>query len=91
MEISTSQREESEGGMKKRVISIIIMLAFMFVTYVEAMGSEPDQISMTLDEYLETSDEAWFLTGKKEYYVQAMMVSGYGGVKRMTCEEAVNT
>ena len=30
---------------------------------------------MTLEEYLETSEENWFLTGKKEYTVHAMMVS----------------
>nr|SIP63286.1 hypothetical protein [uncultured bacterium] len=33
------------------------------------------QVSMTLEEFLEKSEEEWFLTGKKEYRVQAMMVS----------------
>lgn len=35
----------------------------------------PGQIAMTLEEYLEKGGEAWFLTGKKKYAVQAMMVS----------------
>ena len=30
---------------------------------------------MSLQEYLETSEEPWFLTGKKKYTVQGMMVS----------------
>ena len=33
------------------------------------------QNSQTLEEYLESSREKWFLTGKKKYTVQAMMVS----------------
>ena len=35
----------------------------------------PDQAVMTLEEYLEQGGGEWFLTGKKEYRVQAMMVS----------------
>lgn len=34
-----------------------------------------DQITMSLDEYLKTGGQDWFLTGKKEYPVQGMMVS----------------
>ena len=33
------------------------------------------QAALTLEEYLERGGEAWFLTGKKEYGVQAKMVS----------------
>ena len=33
------------------------------------------QKSQSLEEYLESSSEKWFLTGKKKYTVQAMMVS----------------
>ena len=33
------------------------------------------QQSQSLEEYLESSREKWFLTGKKKYTVQAMMVS----------------
>ena len=32
------------------------------------------QIDMSLEEYLEQGGEKWFLTGKREYTVQAMMV-----------------
>ena len=35
----------------------------------------PNQKSLSLEEYLETGGEKWFLTGKKKYTVQAMMVS----------------
>lgn len=37
--------------------------------------SEPMQKALSLEAYLEESDEAWFLSGKKEYALQAMMVS----------------
>ena len=35
----------------------------------------PDQTPMTLEEYLKISKEEWFLTGKKEYSIQGMVVS----------------
>lgn len=34
-----------------------------------------EQKTLSLSEYLEESNENWFLTGKKEYTIQAMMVS----------------
>jgi len=37
--------------------------------------STAQQQTMPLDEYLDKSGEEWFLTGKKDYAVQAMMVS----------------
>ena len=45
--------------------------------YDETPGIETtaDQETMTLEEYLERSNGAWFPTGKKEYTVNAMMVS----------------
>ena len=36
----------------------------------------PEQTVLTLEEYLAQGRETWFLTGKKEYTVQAEMVSG---------------
>jgi photosystem II stability/assembly factor-like uncharacterized protein len=36
----------------------------------------PEQTVLTLEEYLAQGRETWFLTGKKEYAVQAEMVSG---------------
>jgi len=38
-------------------------------------AEEQDQKQMSLSEYLSETNENWFLTGKKEYMVQAMMVS----------------
>ena len=67
--------------MKKRVISIVFtlttILVFVLGACVSIYGNEngAEQVSMTLDEYLETGGQAWFLTGKREYPVQAMMVS----------------
>ncbi len=71
--------------MKKR-ISFILVLLILLSVFLSACASaettEPcvateaaDQITMTLDEYLERGGEAWFLTGKQQYAVQAMMVS----------------
>ena len=42
-------------------------------------NGEQDQKHLSLSEYLSETDENWFLTGKKEYTIQAMMVS-----KKMT-------
>ena len=39
-------------------------------------GFTPEQTVMTLEEYLDKGGEDWFLTGKKEYSIQGMMVSG---------------
>lgn len=41
----------------------------------DARGDQ-GQKSLSLGAYLEQTDESWFLTGKKEYTIQAMMVSG---------------
>ena len=40
-----------------------------------SVSEQPSQKVMTLAEYLDEGEEEWFLTGKKEYSVQAMMVS----------------
>ena len=39
------------------------------------MTEASDPVSMTFGEYLEQGGESWFLTGKRQYAVQAMMVS----------------
>ena len=57
--------------MMKRIILILLILLLPL-----AAGNAAIQKSMNLAEYLEQTDEAWFLTGKKAYPVQAMMVSG---------------
>ena len=60
----------------------LIMISTIVVTVVAAItlsrcdaNKEQDQKSMSLNEYLEETSENWFLTGKKKYTVQAMMVS----------------
>ncbi len=65
------------------------MLFLMHILFVVAAGglalylrrhlvntdSKPNQKHQSLKEYLENSTENWFLTCKKKYTVQAMMVS----------------
>ena len=43
--------------------------------HVSNTDSAPSQKSESLEEYLKNSTENWFLTGKKKYTIQAMMVS----------------
>ena len=40
-----------------------------------AQPAAEEQVHMTLEEYLGRENEMWFLTGKKAYSIQAMMVS----------------
>ena len=71
--------------MKKSTSSILvlcILLSVILSSFSSAETTEPsimtkasDQVSMTFDEYLEQGGEDWFLTGKRQYAVQAMMVS----------------
>lgn len=55
----------------------MIAIAALAAITVSGCGAseEQDQKQMTLSEYLSDTNENWFLTGKKEYTVQAMMVS----------------
>ena len=60
----------------------LLMISTIVVTVAAAItlsrcdaNKEQDQKSMSLSEYLEETSENWFLTGKKKYTVQAMMVS----------------
>ncbi len=66
-------------GVKIFIMLILaaLMAFFVFPSYADDGDVEyaPGQKIMTLEEYLEKSDEEWFLTGKNEYTVQAMMVS----------------
>lgn len=68
--------------MKKRIcfqtlpVMSMIVAAMAFLAFFSCNACEDlDQKSISLREYLEQTDENWFLTGKKEYTVQAMMVS----------------
>ena len=72
-----------EAEMEKRFQSIILLVICLLLTaaVVPACAESqdiryaPGQTVLTLEEYLAQGHEAWFLTGKKEYAVQAMMVS----------------
>ena len=61
------------------VLSILVVL--LAVMLLPSCAQKPDnevvsvQASMTVEDYLQQSKETWFLTGKKEYSIQAMMVS----------------
>ena len=56
--------------MKKIMLTVLILLLPL------AAGTAALQKTMSLAEYLKQSNEAWLLTGKKAYPVQAMMASG---------------
>ena len=45
------------------------------VSNTDSAPDQKDQKSLSLEEYLKNSTENWFLTGKKKYTIQAMMVS----------------
>ena len=60
---------------------LISMIAIAALAAIAVSGcgakeeQDQDQKQMSLGEYLSETGENWFLTGKKEYTVQAMMVS----------------
>lgn len=66
-----------------RKITGLLLICFCFILLpLQAFGKtqpsnqeEKVQVYLTLEEYLKTGTEQWFLTGKKKYSVQAMMVS----------------
>ena len=58
--------------------ALILLLALTAVSsFAETLDTEQmeGQTAMTFEEYMKLGGETWFLTGKKEYTVQAMMVS----------------
>ncbi len=65
----------------KRNIIIFILAALLAVLVVPSFAEDgeieyaPGQEIVSLEEYIEEGGEEWFLTGKKEYTIQAMMVS----------------
>ena len=65
-----------------RMLIVINIIAAVMVTITFSgcdEKKEQEQKNLSISEYLEETNENWFLTGKKEYTVQAMMVS-----KKMT-------
>jgi hypothetical protein len=63
-------------------IALLMLLSLLMVLVLSACVNTPGaedaqtQISMRFADYMDQRGEAWFLTGKREYRVQAMMVSG---------------
>ena len=56
-------------------VAAVLFLIFAFLAYREQNNSDTQQTDLLLAEYLDSCNEEWFLTGKKEYIVEAMMVS----------------
>lgn len=64
--------------MKKMPVLFLILIiaaAGGLAFYFRSHAGMPHQKEQSLEEYLEKSREKWFLTGKKKYTIQAMMVS----------------
>lgn len=57
------------------LLSLLTMIVLSACTETPGIEEAPAQISMSFEDYTDQSEEAWFLTGKNEYSVQAMMVS----------------
>ena len=57
------------------VAAVMVMITFFGCDAKEKQDENQNQKSLSLSEYLEESSESWFLAGKKEYTIQAMMVS----------------
>ena len=51
------------------------MFILFFGWYKTKQNDPSVQKEISLEEHLKKTDEEWFLTGKKEYQVKAMMVS----------------
>jgi hypothetical protein len=62
-------------------IALLILICLLAMIVLPSCDETPDvetsakQISMSFEEYMDQGEETWFLTGKKQYSVQAMMVS----------------
>ena len=56
-------------------LMIVLLTVFFSAVIRKTPASEVTQTVMTSQEYMDHGTESWFLTGKKNYSVQAMMVS----------------
>ncbi len=81
-----SRDRKIECGRKRTIpviFSLVTVLAAVLMfsgcgkqeTKPAAAETSKEPVSMSLQEYLDTGGEVWFLSGKKKYPVQAMMVS----------------
>ncbi len=60
----------------KYVVIFLLLSAFLLFCIFKTVKTDRNgQISISLQDYLKKSENDWFLTGKKEYQIQAMMVS----------------
>ena len=57
------------------IVSVLCLILLFFGFYKNNQNVPSSQKEITLEEHLKKTEEEWFLTGKKEYKVQAMMVS----------------
>lgn len=55
----------------RMIVAAMVLIAFSGCRAWEGAN----RINLSLSKYLEQTGESWFLTGKKEYAIQAMMVS----------------
>lgn len=66
---------EKQLSYRKLFVLMLVVIAVMMTFCGCSTKKQQDQKSLSLNEYLKETDEKWFLTGKKEYTIQAMMVS----------------
>ena len=61
----------------KEVTFLVIIVVGLVMAVLSGCSANKgkNQKSLSLTEYLSETNENWFLTGKKEYTIQAMMVS----------------
>ena len=64
-----------KNGLYFRTLLVVSVMAFAITGFNCSADESRDQKSLSLNEYLSETNENWFLTGKKEYTIQAMMVS----------------
>lgn len=74
MEVITVNKEPHYRTFLLKSIIVAAAIAVITVFGSEA-NEEQDQKHLSLSEYLSETNENWFLTGKNEYTIQAMMVS----------------
>lgn len=73
-----SNRQMKKQACYRALLAIVLIAVVGMVLLIlinRDANSKQEQKSLSLNEYLEETNESWFLTGKKEYTIQAMMVS----------------
>ena len=73
-----SNRQMKKQACYRALLAIVLIAVVGMVLLIlinRDANSKQEQKSLSLNEYLEETNESWFLTGKKEYTIQAIMVS----------------